>query len=101
VEKLIINANGPYINYEHLPADITGAEADSSGALTFPPLEENNRDHHKEVMTDFLIERQAIIDSLARHNGNISKVAKELGFSRNTIYRKLNFYKIAREQSFE
>ncbi|OHC67968.1 MAG: hypothetical protein A3H93_03625 [Rhodocyclales bacterium RIFCSPLOWO2_02_FULL_63_24] len=33
---------------------------------------------------------QAIRDAIARHGGNISAAARELGISRNTLYRKLH-----------
>ncbi len=32
---------------------------------------------------------QAIRDAIARHGGNISAAARELGVSRNTLYRKM------------
>jgi len=35
------------------------------------------------------VERQCILDSLSRHNGNRSAAARELGISRRTIYNKL------------
>jgi len=35
------------------------------------------------------VERQCILDSLARHNGNRTAAARELGISRRTIYNKL------------
>lgn len=104
VEKMVNKANGPYLYLEHLPAEIVETESNHTHAIppaAFDPAGEDNRERRKEVISDFLVERQAIIDSLARHKGNISRVARELGFSRNTIYRKLNFYKISREQSFE
>ncbi len=37
-------------------------------------------------------ERQAIIKSLERNNGNRSKTAQELGISSRTLYRKLKLY---------
>lgn len=41
-------------------------------------------------------EKRAIIDTLSKHNGNISKTAKDLGISRNTLYKKINELDIAR-----
>ena len=38
------------------------------------------------------IERQTIADTLARHNGNISRAAAALGITRQTLYRKLAKY---------
>lgn len=38
------------------------------------------------------LEREAIRAALSRHNGNVSKAAKELGMGRNTLYRKLEKY---------
>ena len=38
------------------------------------------------------MERSAIADSIARHNGNLSLVAKELGISRGALYRKIEKY---------
>jgi two-component system, NtrC family, response regulator HydG len=38
------------------------------------------------------MEREAIRAALSRHNGNVSKAAKELGMGRNTLYRKLEKY---------
>ena len=35
------------------------------------------------------MERTAIANSIARHNGNLSLVAKELGISRGALYRKI------------
>jgi two-component system, NtrC family, response regulator HydG len=40
------------------------------------------------------LEHRAILQSIAKNNGNMSKVAKELGLGRTTLYRKLEKYKI-------
>ncbi|MEN6390774.1 MAG: helix-turn-helix domain-containing protein, partial [Syntrophomonas sp.] len=39
-------------------------------------------------------ECQEIIDLLETHGGNISTVARQMGVSRNTIYRKIRQYNI-------
>ena len=38
------------------------------------------------------LEKQAIIQSLKLHKGNVSLAAKELGFGRTTLYRKMTKY---------
>ncbi len=101
VEKIVNQANGPFLRCEHLPAEIMAIESNSSCLSSLLPVEEERQEHRKEVITDFLAERQTIVNSLARHRGNISKVARELGLSRNTVYRKIEFYKISRKQSFD
>jgi len=39
-------------------------------------------------------ERQVLLHELARHDGNLSGVARALGISRNTLYRKLQRFDI-------
>ncbi|WNJ18952.1 sigma-54 dependent transcriptional regulator [Pontibacter sp. G13] len=38
------------------------------------------------------VEKHAIRQAISKHNGNISKAAKELGLGRTTLYRKMNKY---------
>ena len=45
------------------------------------------------------LEKQAIIQALADKKGNLSQVAKQLGISRLTLYRKLENYNIKRYYS--
>lgn len=40
------------------------------------------------------LEKQAIQQALQKHNGNLSKTAKELGLGRTTLYRKMNKYEL-------
>jgi transcriptional regulator of acetoin/glycerol metabolism len=42
-------------------------------------------------------EREALLRLLRQHRWNITKVAAELGASRNTVYRKVNQYGLVRE----
>lgn len=40
------------------------------------------------------VEKEMIIDSLARHRGNVHRTARELGLSRPALYRRLDKYNI-------
>jgi two-component system, NtrC family, response regulator HydG len=46
----------------------------------------------KEVMNLEEMERKAIESAIQRYGGNMSKVAKELGLGRTTLYRKISKY---------
>ncbi len=48
------------------------------------------RDEVPRTLED--IERRAITEALARHNGNMMNVVRELGIGRTTLYRKLKKY---------
>jgi transcriptional regulator of acetoin/glycerol metabolism len=41
-----------------------------------------------------VIERDAILDALERHQGAVAEAAEDLGFSRATMYRKVKRYGI-------
>lgn len=44
-----------------------------------------------------VLERSAIADALALHGGNLSEIARRLGISRSTLYRKLKRYGLGGE----
>ncbi len=64
--------------------------------LLFSPLESSNAQVADEVEDYKLstIERNTILKVIEKHNGNISKAAKELGLTRTALYRRLNKYDI-------
>jgi len=101
VEKMINNASGTRLSYEHLPLEIAGLQ--SAQVLTEPsgssPIV--GADSGSGSMTGLMAERRTIMELLARHKGNISRVAREMGVSRNTVYRKMQFYEISREFTFD
>lgn len=63
--------------------------------LLFSPIETYNG--ASEEAADFklsTIEKNTILKVIEKHNGNISKAAKELGLTRTALYRRLSKYDI-------
>lgn len=63
--------------------------------LLFSPIESYN--DTSEESADFklsTIEKNTILKVIEKHNGNISKAAKELGLTRTALYRRLSKYDI-------
>lgn len=92
---LVMAEGEAMIRYEHLPDDFiedagcvsghqpAGQNPVPSVQATIPP----ESGPAPGRLQDYAL--QAIRDALARHDGNISAAARELGISRNTLYRRL------------
>jgi two-component system response regulator HydG len=63
--------------------------------LIFSPIESApvQADEPQELKLS-TIEKNAILKVIEKHNGNISKAAKELGLTRTALYRRLSKYDI-------
>lgn len=70
------------------PLNVTQTEPLESGGLTIDAARKYNRQASAEN------ERSKIIRLMDEHKGNITEVARNMGLSRNTIYRKIKTYKI-------
>lgn len=96
VERVVSLAESEIISLEHLPIEICRGEGRSEGelqsALASHFIADLNRQQRRNVFDK--IERQKILSFLTKCGGNISKVAQELGISRNTLYRKMRLYDI-------
>jgi transcriptional regulator of acetoin/glycerol metabolism len=60
--------------------------------LIFSPLETQVT---APIQTDFnlnSLEKNAILQVIEKHDGNITKAAKELGLTRTALYRRLSKY---------
>jgi two-component system response regulator HydG len=65
--------------------------------LLFSPIESSLEDDHiqeDEVLKLSTMEKNTILRVIDKHNGNISKAAKELGLTRTALYRRLSKYDI-------
>ena len=66
-----------------------------AGDIIFSPLESTNT--MTEEAGNFKLssmEKNTILKVIEKHNGNISKAAKELGITRTALYRRLSKYEI-------
>ncbi len=64
--------------------------------LIFSPIESSTSEmkHSPEDSNLSEMEKNTILRVIDKHNGNISKAAKELGLTRTALYRRLNKYDI-------
>jgi DNA-binding NtrC family response regulator len=68
-------------------------EGDTLRPSDFPlPRVERVGDDERPPTTLAAIERKTIADALARHAGNVSHAAKELGITRTSLYRRMEKY---------
>ncbi|WP_034633445.1 sigma-54-dependent Fis family transcriptional regulator [Maridesulfovibrio bastinii] len=102
IEKMLsIDLGATELGIEHLPTRIVEMQkAPAVCSSPFYPNPNHDHEHKKKEMSDFILEKELLIKLLTTHKGNISRVAKEMSLSRNTVYRKMNFYKISKEQLF-
>jgi transcriptional regulator of acetoin/glycerol metabolism len=63
--------------------------------IIFSPIETSKQfDVQPAELNLSSIEKNTILKVIEKHNGNISKAAKELGLTRTALYRRLNKYDI-------
>lgn len=63
--------------------------------IIFSPIESALVEEKETVQTNLsAMEKNTILRVIEKHNGNISKAAKELGITRTALYRRLNKYDI-------
>ncbi|MEQ8200442.1 MAG: sigma-54-dependent Fis family transcriptional regulator [Syntrophomonadaceae bacterium] len=96
VERLIGMSQGNRIQLEYLPDSIYHPHRPD--AQPHPVVVAQNggvnvaREQRKQKIEE--IERSEIAGLILKHGGNISEVAKEMGISRSSVYRKIGRYKI-------
>lgn len=75
---------------------MSDAETIEGADLLFSPIESSvtNDRNEDEVMKLSTMEKNTIMKVIDKHNGNISKAAKELGLTRTALYRRLSKYDI-------
>jgi DNA-binding NtrC family response regulator len=90
LEQALVLASSPEIQLEDLPVALHGGEVVPVAAG--PSATASFRDAKQQVVERF--ERQFIGEALARHHGNISRAADEMGMYRQHLQQKLAEYGI-------
>jgi len=103
VERIIHMAEGGQICLRHLPAEIASSQCSEFCTrpeipLPEPPPAECGK-NIKQLLEEQ--ERQMLLVLLQRYKGNVTQTAREIGVSRNTVYRKMQLYGILRQYSFD
>ncbi len=93
VERAVSLAEGGKITPANLPVEIYGLSG-SSPLQHYPVarLADLGREQRRQLAGE--TERQRILLLLSSSGGNVSLAARELGISRNTLYRKMRQYAI-------
>jgi PAS domain S-box-containing protein len=96
VERAVSLAESEVITVVHLPMEVYVPQktvpSQTKSLLPSSPKECFGREQRRQLLD--AAERQEILLLLSKCGGNISVVARELGISRNTLYRKMRLYAI-------
>lgn len=96
VERMVNISTGQTIDISHLPEEIL-AQGTNLNESAPPPLYSEpsiSAERKRRKVQAAQEEREEIMALLVLHGGNISRVAENMGVSRNTLYRKLKQYEI-------
>lgn len=94
VERAVSFTQSGIITTMHLPLDVAASYSFTGGRKTVSREDRGclGRAQRKKLIED--AECHQILFFLAKYGGNVSEVARELGVSRNTLYRKMRLYGI-------
>jgi len=80
IERAVIMADEPVLRPDDLIFSILETSIDNTADDDNVPLS--------------MMEKNAILRVIEKHNGNITRAAKELGLTRTALYRRLSKYDI-------
>jgi len=89
--ELIINTESIPLSMEKRQIVIDIKAREDAIAVGYRPADNEFKD---VILPLDEVERQHIIKALDTYNGNITLTAKALGIGRNTLYRKIDYFKI-------
>jgi len=86
VERMVSIASEGRIELQHVPEELLCPSREDMQPAAFANIEDERR------RMRWMLERreqEQLLTLMQKHGGNISRVARELGVSRNTVYRKI------------
>jgi PAS domain S-box-containing protein len=92
MERMVGLCSGDIIGIDNLPPEILAPTPPPALIPDKPVAVTTLREKRKDVLAER--ERQEIINLLSKYGGNISRVARAMEISRNTVYRKIKQYNI-------
>ncbi|HYK22328.1 MAG TPA: sigma 54-interacting transcriptional regulator, partial [Pyrinomonadaceae bacterium] len=100
IQRAVARAeDGTVIKPEHLSPELkrTSSPTTPSGTASIASIPAPNVQSAGGTLADALaeVERRMISDALRRHNGNISRAARELGLTRRGLYLKLERHELS------
>ncbi|SAL14270.1 Fis family GAF modulated sigma54 specific transcriptional regulator [Caballeronia terrestris] len=98
LQMAIALCDGPEIRCTHLPAEVVNGTSTQTAARLAPPpaapaapVAHLTDDADTSALNAIQVrERETVLSLLDEHRWNVSNVAKVLGISRNTLYRKMH-----------
>ncbi len=93
VERAASLAENGIISLQQLPVEFYASFSHSSpGPIMQSTKSFDNREQRQQLLRD--TEKSRIVNLLNIHAGNVSRVAREMGLSRKTLYNKMRSYTI-------
>ncbi len=86
VQRMMVVAKGETLGLDDLPLEIRGAGE--------PPAPKGTTLRGLARTSTELVEKQTILDALAKTDGNVTRTAKTLGISRATLQNKMKAYNL-------
>lgn len=92
LEAMMLESGGGRITLAHRPPDLFGPAPQGSAFApgTPPDTEAEAEDPAGRISPLEKAEREAILDAIRRHRGNLTGVARELGIAKSTLYTRLD-----------
>ena len=94
VERAAILADTDFIRERDFTRGLSQAASAIAPVVLAEPVDRHQRTESGDMLSD--VERQHIIEVLARAGGNKAKAARMLGLDRRSLYRRLETYAIRR-----
>ena len=93
VERAASLSEDGVISLRHIPSELYSPFSNAHVAPVIPvPRSFENREQRQKIVRDS--EKNRIVNLLNMHAGNVSRVAREMGLSRKTLYNKMRSYAI-------